>query len=137
MFYIIPDTLLKVLLNTNKTVRHIIVDIQRLTLSQFLYWILRLSGAPGFTPGISWVRVAQSLVFCVVFCKSLFVLFSRCSLWELHRLSFIDLRLLISSSVSSNDECIYMYTQNNMKTRGLKTNKRFEFCPELILLHLL
>ena len=34
---------------------------------------------PEFIPGISLVRVAQSFVVCVVFCTSLFVLFSRCS----------------------------------------------------------
>jgi len=30
---------------------------------------------PEFNPGFHWVPVAQSLVFCVVFCRSLFVLF--------------------------------------------------------------
>jgi hypothetical protein len=33
------------------------------------------SVAPEFTPGFSWIRVAQSLVFHVVYCRSLFVLF--------------------------------------------------------------
>ena len=33
------------------------------------------SGAPGFTPSFCGVRVARSLVFCVVFCRSLFVFF--------------------------------------------------------------
>ena len=33
------------------------------------------SGAPTFTPGFSGTRVAQSLVFCVVFCRSLLVLY--------------------------------------------------------------
>jgi len=33
------------------------------------------SGAPGFIPGFSGVRVARSLVFCAVFCRSLFVPF--------------------------------------------------------------
>ena len=32
-------------------------------------------GAPAFIPVLSRVRVARSLVFCVVFCRSLFVLF--------------------------------------------------------------
>jgi len=31
-----------------------------------------LSGAPEFTPGFSGVRVAQSLVFCVVYCRHFF-----------------------------------------------------------------
>jgi hypothetical protein len=43
------------------------------------------------------VHVAQSFVFCVVFCRSLFVLFS----WPLHCLSF-DIRLLITHLLSSN-----------------------------------
>jgi len=34
------------------------------------------SGAPGFIPGFSGVRVARSLVFCDVFCRSLFVPFA-------------------------------------------------------------
>ena len=32
------------------------------------------SGAPEFTTGFSWVRVTQSLVLSVIFCRSLFVL---------------------------------------------------------------
>jgi hypothetical protein len=32
------------------------------------------SGAPEFTTGFSWVRVTQSLVLSVMFCRSLFVL---------------------------------------------------------------
>ena len=35
-----------------------------------------LSGAPEFTPVFSDVRVARSLIFCVLFCRSFFVLFS-------------------------------------------------------------
>ena len=49
----------------------------------------------------SWVRVVQSLDFCVVFCRSLFVLlyffFS-----PLCCLSFFDIRILITPLVSSN-----------------------------------
>ena len=32
------------------------------------------SGAPEFTPGCSGVRAAQSFVFCVVCCRSFFIL---------------------------------------------------------------
>jgi hypothetical protein len=46
------------------------------------------------------VHVARSLVFCVVFCKMLFVLLSF-FFWPLYCLSFFDLRLLITSLVSS------------------------------------
>ena len=38
--------------------------------------IYLLAGAPEFTLCYLWVRVTQSLVFCVVFCGSLFVLLS-------------------------------------------------------------
>jgi hypothetical protein len=47
-----------------------------------------------FTTGFYGIPVAQSLVFCVVFCISLFV-------WTLCCLSF-DLRLPITPLVSSN-----------------------------------
>jgi len=33
------------------------------------------SGAHEFTPSLSGVRVARSFVFCVEFCRSLFILF--------------------------------------------------------------
>jgi hypothetical protein len=32
------------------------------------------SGAPEITPSSNWVRVARSLVFCVVFCRLFFLL---------------------------------------------------------------
>jgi hypothetical protein len=48
------------------------------------------------------VRVAQSLVFCVVFCRSLFVLLSFVFSLLQHCLSFFNLRLLIIHLLSSN-----------------------------------
>jgi len=48
----------------------------------------------------SWDRVARSLVFCVMFYRSLFVLLSY-FFWSLCCLSFFDLRLLVTASVSS------------------------------------
>jgi hypothetical protein len=50
--------------------------------------------------GFSGVRLVQSLVFCVVFCTSLFVFLSR-FFYPLYCLSF-DLRLLVTPLVSSN-----------------------------------
>jgi len=50
--------------------------------------------APGFTPDFSMVRVARSLVLCVMFCKSL--------IWQLCCLSFFDVRILITHLVSSS-----------------------------------
>jgi len=54
-----------------------------------------------FTLGFSVVRVTRSLLFCVVFCRSLFVLLSN-FFWPLCCLSFFDLRLLIIPLISSN-----------------------------------
>ena len=50
------------------------------------------------SPMFSGVRVARSLVFCALFCRSLFVLFFFRSLCSL---SFFDLRLLISYLITS------------------------------------
>ena len=53
-----------------------------------------------FTPGLSFC-VARCLVFYVVYYRSLFV-FLYFFLWSLFCLSFCELRLLITSLVSSN-----------------------------------
>jgi hypothetical protein len=50
------------------------------------------SGTPSSTPVFSGVRVTRSLVFCVVFCRSLFFLLSFFC-WPLCCLSFSDLRI--------------------------------------------
>ena len=50
-------------------------------------------------PSFSWVRVTRSLVFCVVFGRSLFVLLSF-FIWPLCCLSFVDLRIQITHLVS-------------------------------------
>ena len=52
-------------------------------------------------PAFQRFYVARSLVFCVMFCRSLFVLLSS-FFWPLHCLSFFDLRVLISPLISSN-----------------------------------
>jgi len=67
-------------------------------------------GSPEFTPGLSGVRVTgiRSLVFCVMFCRSLLVLLSF-FFWSICCLSF-DLRLLIDALVSSN----FSYRRINM-----------------------
>ena len=55
---------------------------------------------PGSPPGFSWIRVAQSFVFCVVFCRSMsFCLFSFDQPW--YCLSFFYLQLLITSDYPS------------------------------------
>ena len=55
------------------------------------------------TPLFSGVRVTRSLVCCVMFCGSLFVVLSFCLLAiAMCFLSFFDLRLLITTLVYSN-----------------------------------
>jgi hypothetical protein len=66
------------------------------------------SESPGFTPVFSGVRGALSLVFCAMFCRSLFVLLSI-FFWPLYCLSF-DLRLLITP---------FFYTINENQVRLL------------------
>ena len=56
-------------------------------------------------PGFSQVRVARSLVFCVMFCRSLFVLLS---FFAIVCLSF-NLQFLITGLVSSNQSCDKSY----------------------------
>ena len=62
--------------------------------------LLTLPGHLSSPPNISGVRVAQTLAFCVVFCRSLFVLSSF--FFIVLCLSFFDLRILITPLVSSN-----------------------------------
>jgi hypothetical protein len=62
------------------------------------------------TPVFSVVRVARSLVFCVMFCRSLFVLLLF-FYWSLHCLSFFDLRLLVTPLVSCG-HCIVCYSSD-------------------------
>jgi len=48
-----------------------------------------------------WVSVAQSLIFCVVFCRSLYVLFLSYILPVLHRLPLWDLPTFRTQPVTS------------------------------------
>ena len=66
-----------------------------------------------FTPVFSGIHVAWILVFCVVFCRSLFVLFSFFS-----RIVFFELRLLITY-VSLHDD---MGVCNSKNDNGIKKN---------------
>ena len=61
--------------------------------------VLILSGVPEFTPFFNDVDVAQSVVFCVLFCISMFVFLSFI-VWSWHCLSFFELRLPITPLVS-------------------------------------
>jgi hypothetical protein len=63
-------------------------------------WLFRSTWAPHPIPRVfSGVRVARSLVLCVMLCWSLFDLFYPFLCWPLYCLSFCDLRLLITPFV--------------------------------------
>jgi hypothetical protein len=81
---------------TRLTQRVSLVEQERLTIPEHL-------GSP---PVFSGVRVAGSLVLCVIFCRSLFVhlSFFFCPLCCLSS----DLRILIAPLVSSNSSCAYL-----------------------------
>ena len=68
------------------------------------------SGAPELTLCFSGSRAARSLVFCIIFCRSLFVFLT------LHFLSFFDIRLRITASVSSN--FFLQYKTTNVSKTG-------------------
>ena len=59
------------------------------------------SGTLEFTPVFSGVSAARSLVSCIVFCILLFVPLTF-FFWPLFCLFFFDLRILITTLVSSN-----------------------------------
>ena len=63
--------------------------------------LLTLPGAPEFTPGLYWGSCYSIFSFMCVFCRSLFVLLCF-FFWPLCCLSFFDIRILITSMVSSN-----------------------------------
>jgi len=88
------------------------------------------SGSLGITPGFYGVRVAQSLDFCVVFCRSLFVLFRLAIV-----LSFFNLHLMITTLVSSNSSLVsiliflhdgcYWWSRNYLPFRNAWVHFRF------------
>ena len=78
-----------------------LVEQELLTLPEHLSSSLVFSG----------VYVPLSLVFCVVFCRSLFV-FLFFFFWPLCCLSFFDLRILTTLLVSS-DSCLYRFPRKN------------------------
>ena len=71
-----------------------------------------------FTPGFSRVRVSRSLAFCVLFCRSLFVLLYF-FLWPLCCLSFFDLRIIITLLTSSSPS----YTESMHDKGQIKRGK--------------
>ena len=73
------------------------------------------------------VRVALSLVFCVVFYRSLFVLLSLL-FWSLYCLSFCDIQILITPLVSSNSSV----TIESLKMRSLGLHVTYKILPDLV-----
>ena len=79
------------------------LDLQILITSLwYLQTLLTLAEHLSSTPGFCGVHGARSLIFCVVFCRSLFLFF----FWPLCFLS-LDLRIPITPLVSSNSSCPY------------------------------
>ena len=96
------------------TRRVTLVDRELLTLPE------HMSSPPVF----SRVRVARSLVFCVVFCRSLFVLLSV-FFWPLCCLSSYDLRILITIWYL---QTLLESNQTSTTTRISKTRQLSEVC---------
>jgi hypothetical protein len=80
------------------------------------------SGTSEFTSGVRWVFVAQSLVFCALLCRSLFVLLSFLR-WPLHCLSY-HLRHLITHLVFTSSSGITLYLK--IKFIGIQNNKCYD-----------
>ena len=66
-----------------------------------------IPGAPELILAFSGVRVARSLVVCVVFCRLLFVLLLLCCL-------SLKLRILITPLVSSNSNSSVSFYSNSI-----------------------
>ena len=67
------------------------VTLQVLYKEQELFTLPEHLSSP---PGFSLVGVAQSLVFCLMYCRSLFVLLSFFFFWPLYCLSFFELYMV-------------------------------------------
>ena len=95
--------------------------------------LLAIPEHPSSSPIISWVRDTRSLVLCVMFCRSLFVLLSF--FFRLLCCLSFDLRILISPLVSSNSSLIltqqvgvyikffFFFTSSECKDNIRVTNK--------------
>ena len=96
--------------------------------------LLAIPEHPSSSPIISWVRDTRSLVLCVMFCRSLFVLLSF--FFRLLCCLSFDLRILISPLVSSNSsliltqqvgvyikKCFFFSTSSECKDNIRVTNK--------------
>ena len=80
--------------------------------------LLTLPGHLSSLPNCSGVRVARSLGFCIILCRSLFVLLFS-FFWPLYCLSVFGLRILITLLVSSN---VLNHLLANNSTNIIKTS---------------
>jgi len=85
------------------------------------------SGADEFTRGFNGVRFDQYVLFCVMFCQSLFVILSCIFCWLLYYMSFFVLQLYL--------RCIHLNRAVNKRTRSVQyqtltitTHKRVMLC---------
>jgi hypothetical protein len=62
---------------------------------------------------LSGIRAAQTSVFCVVFCRPLFIILSF-FVWPLHCLPFFDLWLLTTFMASTNFSYLLTYTRTTI-----------------------
>jgi hypothetical protein len=78
--------------------------------------LITLPEHPRPSPVFIVVRVAWSLVFCVIFCRSLFVLLSF-FIWPLYCISFFDIQILITPLVYSNfsRQVVHFLIENNVR----------------------
>ena len=80
-----------------------------------MFWSRKIGHFTSGAQSVFWgIHFAQSLVFCVVFCWSLFVYLS-CFAWSLYCLLIFCLRLLITPLVSSNSS--YLEISENSSYR--------------------
>jgi hypothetical protein len=85
------------------------------------------SGVPGFTPCFSWVHVAQSFVFCIVFCRPLvfFSIFLLVNVLSILQFTFSDYLfgirkpLLTYSHHNIRREIAYMFNINQYLTMSI------------------
>jgi hypothetical protein len=88
------------------------------------------SGVPLFTSGFSKVRVAQYLVFCVVFCRSLlfvlfFFLFFNLLTIRLHVPLILEItnKVMLSLTFWKSFYCLFLHRKNVEDTNSIRSCK--------------
>ena len=120
--------------NHSLTLIDIVISVLiRFTACDYIHWyqLITLPGHLSSPSVFSGVRVTRSLVLCIVFCKSLFVLFSS-FFWPLCFQSFFNLQLLITILISSN----FSYLMTRVYNTGMCLFIKMHF-PKKILVSIL